>query len=339
MDKKVIVVGGGVAGMYAATTLDQLGIKATIVEKAESLGGKLTRWDKLFPAISPASELSDQVFTRIKNSEIEVRTNATVLSVDDNGKGVMLEGGEHLDCDGVILASGFDIFDARRKEEYGYGIYDNVITSVDLEQMFRTKGRAVKADGSEPKIVAFLHCVGSRDEKVSQSHCSKVCCVTGVKQAIEIKKVSPDCEVFNFYMDIRMFGPGYEEMYRSAQQDYNIHLIRGRISEASATMGGRVQIKAEDTLVGRPLKMEVDLLVLMVGMCAGSSNKNWEQNPNINLGYSGFVAPLDAFDGNVSSQSENIFCAGSMTAPKNICECINDGVHAATRMALNLKQS
>lgn len=339
MDKKVIVVGGGVAGMYAASTLDQFGIKTTIIEKTESLGGKLNRWDRLFPAMSPASELSEKVFARIENSSVEIKTNTKVASIDDNGKGVIIEGGKHLDCDGVILASGFDIFDARRKEEYGYGIYDNVITSVDLEHMFRTKGRVVKADGSEPKTVAFLHCVGSRDEKVSQGHCSKVCCVTGVKQAIEVKKALPNCEVFNFYMDIRMFGPGYEEMYRSAQQDYNVHLIRGRISEASATIDSRVQIKAEDTLVGRPLKMEVDLLVLMVGMCAGSSNEQWAKNPNVELAASGFVAPRDAFDGNVSSKAENIFCAGSMTAPKNICECINDGVHAANRMVQYLKKS
>lgn len=88
-----------------------------------------------------------------------------------------------------------------------------------------------RPDGSRPKRIAFLHCVGSRDEKVCQQHCSKVCCITGVKQAMEMKQLFPDADVFNFYMDIRMFGPGYEEMYREAQQKYNIHFIRGRISE------------------------------------------------------------------------------------------------------------
>ena len=108
------------------------------------------------------------------------------------------------------------------------------------------------ADGSRPRRIAFLHCVGSRDEKVCQQHCSKVCCITGVKQAMEMKQLFPEADVFNFYMDIRMFGPGYEEMYREAQQKYNIHFLRGRISEASPTIDGRVQIKAEDTLTGRP---------------------------------------------------------------------------------------
>ncbi|MFI3265668.1 MAG: FAD-dependent oxidoreductase [Rikenellaceae bacterium] len=339
MNKKVIVVGGGVAGMYAALTLKRSGVEALIIEKTETLGGKLNRWDRLFPTMTPASELSSKVLSEIQESGVDVLNNTSVSSVDDNGQGVVLDNGEHLSCDGVILASGFELFDARLKEEYGYSIYDNVITSAELEDMFRTNGRVEKADGSVPKKVAFLHCVGSRDEKVKQSHCSKVCCITGVKQAIEIKKSLPDCEVFNFYMDIRMFGPGYEEMYRSAQQDYNIHLIRGRISEASATMGGKVQIKAEDTLVARPLKMDVDLLVLMVGMCAGKSNAQWAQNKDIDLAPSGFVASANFFDGNVSSKAPNIFYAGAVSAPKNIGECINDGIAAATRMAHQLKKA
>ena len=82
----------------------------------------------------------------------------------------------------------------------------------------------------------------------------------------------PEADVFNFYMDIRMFGPGYEEMYREAQQKYNIHFIRGRISEASPMIDGRVQIKAEDTLTGRPLRMSVDMLILIVGMRANDDN-------------------------------------------------------------------
>ncbi len=123
-----------------------------------------------------------------------------------------------------------------------------------------------------PRRIALLHCVGSRDEKVCQRHCSKVCCITGVKQAIELKKMFPEADVFNFYMDIRMFGAGYEELYREAQQSYNIHFVRGRISEASPMINGRIQIKAEDTLTGRPLRMSIDMLVLLAGMRANDDN-------------------------------------------------------------------
>lgn len=146
----------------------------------------------------------------------------------------------------MVVTSGFDLFPAELKEEYGYKIYDNVYTTVDVERMFRNGGIRT-ADGRIPKTIAFLHCVGSRDEKVNQRHCSRVCCITGVKQAIEMKQAIPDAEVYSFYMDMRMFGPGYEELYRQAQQEFNIHFIRGRISEASQTIDNRVQIKAEDT--------------------------------------------------------------------------------------------
>ena len=100
---------------------------------------------------------------------------------------------------------GFGIDDlARRKEEYGYGIYENVITSVELENMFYNHSIKM-ANGNTPKRIGIIHCVGSRDEKVCNYHCSKLCCITGVKQAIELRELLPDTEIFCFYMDMRMF--------------------------------------------------------------------------------------------------------------------------------------
>ena len=215
---------------------------------------------------------------------------------------------------------------------YKRQIYDNVFTTADIERMLN-EGRVAKADGSRPRRIAFLHCVGSRDEKVCQQHCSKVCCITGVKQAMEMKQLFPEADVFNFYMDIRMFGPGYEEMYREAQQRYNIHFLRGRISEASPTIDGRVQIKAEDTLTGRPLRMSVDMLVLIVGMRANDDNEAFAAGTGLNRAPSGFLAPRDMFLGNVKSNVDGIFYAGTITAPKNIGESLNEGIAAADAAA------
>lgn len=122
------------------------------------------------------------------------------------------------------------------------------------------------SDGRVPSRIGFVHCVGSRDEKVGNYHCSKVCCVTAVKQAIEVREILPECEVFCFYMDMRMFGPFYEELYRESQEKYNVNYIRGKVSEAALTINGRISVRVEDTLAARPLKMEVDMLVLMVGI-------------------------------------------------------------------------
>ena len=332
MGKKVIIIGGGVAGMQTAITLSKLGISPVIIEKEETIGGKLNRWDRLFPTMTPASEVLGSLREQVDASGAEILTSREVKEIGQEGKNVTLNDGTRLRSDAVVVTSGFDLFPAELKEEYGYKIYDNVYTTVDVERMFRNGGIRT-ADGRIPKTIAFLHCVGSRDEKVNQRHCSRVCCITGVKQAIEMKQAIPDAEVYSFYMDMRMFGPGYEELYRQAQQEFNIHFIRGRISEASQTIDNRVQIKAEDTLIGLPLKMTVDMLVLIVGMRANDDNEAFAAGAGLNRAPSGFLAPRDMFLGNVKSNVDGIFYAGTITAPKNIGESLNEGIAAADAAA------
>ncbi len=327
--KKVIIIGGGVAGMQTAATLSELGVKPVIVEREAELGGKLRDWHKLFPSFTPAGEVLGPLRERVAAAGVEVVAPAEVSTMD--GRNVTLADGRTLEGDAVVVCSGFDVFDAHIKEEYGYGIYPNVFTTVDIERMMN-EGRVATASGEAPGRIALLHCVGSRDEKVNQRHCSRVCCITGVKQAIELKEMFPAAEIYNFYMDIRMFGPGYEEMYRRAQQDYNIHFVRGRISEAARTIDDRIQIKAEDTLVGRPLRMTVDMLILIVGMTSAASNLRFAQHPGVDLYPSGFIRPRDLFDGNTRSESPSIFYAGAATAPKNVGETLNEATAAAIQV-------
>ena len=335
--KHVIIIGGGIAGMQCAQTLAGRGIRVTIVEKENDLGGKLRNWHVLFPTFTPADEVLSAMRHKIASAtSITIKRGCEASKITPTC--VTLTSGEELKCDAVVIATGFTLFDARIKEEYGYGIYDNVITSADLEDMFNR--RAVKlTNGGSPRRIALLHCVGSRDEKVCQHHCSKVCCVTGVKQAMELKKMFPTADIFNFYMDIRMFGPGYEEMYREAQADYNIHFVRGRISEVSPTIDNRLQIKAEDTLTGRPLKMGVDMLVLLIGMKAASSNALFERDCNLRRQDSGFMQPRDHFMGNTESNVKGIFYAGTVTAPKTIGESLNEAVVVAHSAAEWIKHT
>ena len=330
--KKAIIIGGGVAGMQTALRLSELGIEPLLLEKEAEPGGKLRGWHALFPTFTPAEEVLTELRRRIERQKIEVRTRSEVRSVTPTS--VTLADGTQLACDAVVVATGFTLFDAAVKEEYGYGLYDNVYTSADIERMLN-EGRVACADGRAPARIAFLHCVGSRDEKVCQQHCSRVCCITGVKQAMEMKRLFPGADVFNFYMDIRMFGPGYEEMYREAQQKYNVHFVRGRISEAAPTIDGRVQIKAEDTLTGRPLRMSVDMLVLLVGMRANDDNATL--NEELRRAPSGFMAPRDHFLHHVESNVEGIFYAGTVTSPKNIGETLDEAAATADAVAEYLK--
>ena len=321
--KTIAVVGGGIAGMQTAIRLKEQGFRPIIIERDEKLGGKVRGWYLLFPTFTPASEVITPLLQRIKQLDIEVMTGCAVTGLSSTS--VTLANGQTIECSAVALCSGSTLFDARIKEEYGYGIYDNVFTSTDIERMFIDNTLPNHA----PRRIAILHCVGSRDEKVCQRHCSKVCCITGVKQAIELKKRYPDADIFNFYMDIRMFGPGYEELYHTAQSHYNIHFVRGRISEASPLMDGRVQIKAEDTLTGRPLRMSVDMLILLVGMRANADNVALAESGGLRLAESGFMRAGDLFAGNTNSSQEGIFYAGTITAPKSVGEVLNEGIVAA----------
>ena len=328
--KHVIVIGGGVEGMQCAAELAMQDIKVTLLEKKSDTGGKVRGWHKLFPTFTPADEvLSGLRHKMALTQNITTKTGCEATTITPQK--VTLSTGESIDCDAVVVATGYTLFDARIKEEYGYGIYDNVITSADLEEMFNKDDVRMK-DGSTPRRIAILHCVGSRDEKVCQRHCSKVCCVTGVKQAIELKQMYPAADVFNFYMDIRMFGPGYEEMYREAQQKYNVHFVRGRISEVSPNIDNRLQIKAEDTLTGRPLKMGVDMLVLLIGMKSNDHHASLKADCGLQCQNSGFMQPKDSFLHNTESNIEGIFYAGAITAPKNVAEALNDGATAALRV-------
>ncbi|HCM59751.1 MAG TPA: FAD-dependent oxidoreductase [Bacteroidales bacterium] len=330
--KHVIIAGGGVAGMEAAGALAEMGYRVTLVEKGQDPGGHLLQWHALFPDSRPAEEVKSYLRKRIGNHNITVITGTAVEKIKHHPGGtvtVNLSGSKEEKADAVIVATGFDLFDARRKEEYGYGIYDNVITAPELETMFNG-GRVTKADGSVPSRIGMIHCVGSRDEKVNNNHCSKVCCVTAVKQAIELRKMMPACEVFCFYMDMRMYGPYYEELYRESQEVHNVNFIRGKVSEASVNINNRLVIKVEDTLAGRPLKMELDIMVLMVGMEMAEAGTKLAVASGFRLGINRFLEAGDHHYGNNLSGVSGVFYAGTCTAPMNITDTIS---HARAAVA------
>ncbi len=310
--------------MEAAGQLAKAGFQVSLVEKENSTGGHLNDWYKLFPDRRPGSEVKEYLDNMIYGDLIKIMTNTTIQKLHHNKShfSISTNDGQDINADAVIVATGFDLFKSARKEEYGYGIYDNVITSADLEGMFR-KGKITLTDGSEPKTIGIVHCVGSRDEKVGNLYCSKLCCVTAVKQAIEIREHLPESKVFCFYMDMRMGGAYYEELYREAQEKWGVNFIRGKVSEASESINNKVIVKVEDTLAGRPMKMELDLLVLMAGMEMSEGGKKLADLGNLKTGENRFFEPADHHYGSNLSNIKGIFYAGTCTAPMNITETIS----------------
>ncbi|MBN1989198.1 MAG: CoB--CoM heterodisulfide reductase iron-sulfur subunit A family protein [Bacteroidales bacterium] len=321
MTKTVAIIGGGVAGLETAKQLNSLGYSVKLFEKSNTLGGHVAKWDRLFPNKRHASEVVSSLTLSQGNTQTLVGT--TVSSIKrQHGNFIISANSNNHEADAVVLATGFELFPAEKKEEYGYGLFENVITSADLEQMFIKHGKPAMASGHKPVRIAFIHCVGSRDEKVNRPYCSKVCCVTAVKQAIEVKEAIPNCEVFCFYMDLRMFGPGYEDLYKEAQSK-GVTFIRGRLSESSEIEGGRVQIKAEDTLASTPLKMSVDIVVLMVGMSPQLDTSKLAADLGLSLNADGFIAATDLHTNPTETTTKGVFVTGACTGPNNITDTVN----------------
>lgn len=319
----VIILGAGPAGLKAGQVLLSLGYSILILEKESRPGGKLLLWDSLFPfSEDPALILAPALDV----VEPYIRTSVGICSWIRSGHFHCItdETGKNYSSSVLIIATGFQPFDAKIKEEYGYGIYENVITSVDLEMMFRS-GKVLTSKGLPPERVAMIHCVGSRDIKVGNEYCSSVCCITGIKQGIKLSQSLPGLRVSHLYMDLRLGGRFYEDCYKKAQMEHRIQFIRGRLSETNPNRDGSLVIRYEDTLAGKPAKLTVDLLVLLVGMVpdplpfpAG----------HLTTGSDGFYG-----DGMIGKEQKPslpaVLYAGACTGPKNLTQAMQEAVAVA----------
>ncbi len=327
MKENVVIIGGGVAGLEAAKNLHRLGYQTFLVEKNKKLGGHVAIWHKLFPDMASTKAIIEEMVDDIKDVTVFLDTQVNTIESAHGGYQIAFSNGVNVHAKAVLVASGFELFEAAKKEEYGYGIYDHVITNADLEAwMNGNKDQRIPA---APKAIGFVHCVGSRDLKAGNSQCSKVCCMTAIKQAIEMKERFPNAEVYCFYMDLRLFGKKYEDFYINAQRDFGIHFVRGRVSEVSETIDGHLQVKAEDTLIGRPLKVQLDMLVLMAGMAANNQIKPIVEQAKLEIDSDGFLKSSDNITHIIESGKDGIFYAGACTGTKTVPETVAEARAAA----------
>lgn len=321
MKEIVVIIGGGIAGLEAATQLLKLGYSPIIIEKNDRLGGHVARWNRLFPDMTPAKDIVDDLIASSKDANIFLNTEISFVNRLKDSYNVMLSNGISINSRFILYTTGFRLFEAQKKEEYGYGVYNQVLTNADLENWFNI-GKDKRISGKDIRKIGFVHCVGSRDEKARNSQCSKVCCITAIKQAIEMKEKFPESEVFCFYMDLRLFGKKFEDFYTKAQRDHGIHFIRGRVSEVSENINGQVIVKAEDTLAGKPLKVTLDLLVLMSGMVCNSDSTKAASMLHLPIDSDGFLQSSDNVFHITSSPRKGIYYAGACTGPKTVPETL-----------------
>jgi heterodisulfide reductase subunit A len=415
----VLVVGAGIAGIQAALTIANEGMKVYLVEKAPYIGGHMAQLDKTFPTLDCASciftpktvevarskniELLvcsevEEVKGYVGNFTVTIKRHPTFVdysrctgcgdcmeacvlkkgvpsefeegmarrkaiyiafpqaiplkAVVDNESCLLLSKGKckktcveacqaeaiHFDqkeeiiekeVGSIIITTGYDLFDPHLLPQYGYEVYENVITNLQFERLASpsgpTHGEVLLKDGTMPKGIAFLHCIGSRDENANL-YCSRVCCMASMKQA-HLAKEKTGAEIYEFYIDINAFGKGYQEFYKRVREE-GIYFIRGKGSEIFKR-DGRLVVAAEDTLFGTPVEISVDMVVLGTGLTARRGAERVAQIFGISQSADGFFMEAHPKLRPVSTNVDGIFLAGCCQGPKDIPDTVAQASAAA----------
>jgi heterodisulfide reductase subunit A len=341
-----LVIGGGVTGMQAAVDIADAGFQVFLVEQAEHLGGRASRLSQTFPAMAPARELISPLIARVHDHErIEILTQSHLAAVGGyyGNFEVQVESDDGevraFDAGTIVVATGYDVFDPRRKPELGYGVYPQVITSLEFERIVSSDGPTrgeLLIDGQVPRNVVFIQCVGSRDRQVGNAHCSRICCMYTAKQANLVVENVPDANVTVFYMDIRAFGKGFEEFYDEVREK-GVFYRRGSPSEVIRDPNGNgLLVRAEDTLLRRPIEAPADLVVLAVGMEPRASTNDVAQLLRLSTSADGFLAEAHPKLRPVDTAVAGVFVAGCCQGPKDIPDSIAQARAAASAALIPL---
>ncbi len=246
-----------------------------------------------------------------------------------------------LDVGTVIMATGMSVYDPTPLDEYGYTRFPNVVTSMEFERLIcgsgPTKGDLVRpSDQQTPKRIGFIQCVGSRTENRGHPYCSNVCCMNTVKDSLLIKEHHPDAEIYVFYIDIRAFGKGFEDLFRRSKEE-GVHYIRGlpgEITEDADT--GNLHLKVENTTAARVEDYELDMVVLSLGLEPAEDLKKLVGVLNLSRTSDGFVMESHPKLRPVDAPTPGIYFAGCVEAPKDVKDSVTQAGAAAARSSIIL---
>lgn len=425
--KRVLIIGGGVAGITAALDLSDMGYEVILVEKSPSIGGRMAQLDKTFPTLDCSICILGPLMVDVaRRPNVKLYTYSEVINVDGyvgNFKVRILKKPRYVDVDAcnacgecakvcpvevpnefdeglawrkaiyipfpqavpaayvlddknclgltplvcgrckkaceeagrnainysdrpeiinievgaIIVATGYDLMDVSQIKEYGYGLYPNVITALELERLINaagpTEGHVIRpSDGRTPKKVAFIQCVGSRDLKWRE-YCSGFCCMYALKNSILLKEHYPDIDITIFYIDMRTAGKGFEEFYRRAREE-GIKFVRGKPAEIIEDPATRnLIIIGEDQNIGRPIKEEFDMVVLSPAAVPRTDTDKLCQILNITTDRSGFFLESHPKLKPIDTPTDGIFICGAAHGPKDIPYSVAQASGAAAKAA------
>ena len=371
--KKVMVIGGGIAGLTAAWELAGLGAEVALVEKADYLGGHAIQYackatdeckqcgacavESMLKKVVNAPAISVHLATEVagvnkngnfkvslKKADVAKKAKACEAGYDadptgcsavkgyslNNAKFYKADGSldpattgsaDALEVDAVVVATGFTPFDANIKSTYRYSELQNVITGIDLETCKRVNGQVLRpSDGKPPKKVAFIQCVGSRDERLGNLWCSHVCCPYALRTAQSMKYKDPELDVTIFYMDIQNTGNDFPVFYQQCKND--LKFVRTIPVDMYLTEDDKIRTRfmaGEDS--SEAVEDVFDMVVLSVGIMPGTDNQALAEMVGAPLTSDGFFASADKLNRSTTSQ-DGVFLAGTASGPKTIAESI-----------------
>ena len=337
--KSALVIGGGIAGMTAALTLASQGSEVYLVEKENELGGNLRHVHYLFNREMPQEELAHLRYKVQQNVRIHLFMGAVIESIEGSignfktrisGRGVTT----NVEHGVVIVATGAKQY---QPKEYLHGQDNGVITQRDLEARLASGDGFLAGEGNQPaKSVVMIQCVGSRD--ADHPYCSRVCCADAIKNALRIKTLSPETNVYVLYRDIRTYG--FKESYYTEARQQGVVFVRygeDRKPEVSRNSHA-LEVTVFDQTLGMPMLISADLVVLSAGIHPHEENRTLAQFLKVPLNSEGFFLEAHMKLRPVDFMTDGIFLCGLAHSPKSIEESILQAQAASARAASVLVQ-
>jgi heterodisulfide reductase subunit A len=337
--KSALIIGGGLSGMTSALELANQGFDAYLVEQEKELGGNLRRIHYLATGENTQDELK-KLIERVKKAEnIHLYTEAKIESVEGSignfkttisAKGKLIE----LDHGVVVVATGAQEY---KPKEYLYGKDERVLTQLELEQRLSTNGEWSTPDNNQmPRNIVMIQCVGSRDDE--RPYCSRVCCTEAIKNALKIKELSPETNVYILYRDIRTYG--FNESFYTEARRQNVVFMRydeDRKPEVSKN-GNGLLVEVFDQTLRMPIEISTDLVVLSAGIVPNDGNEKISQLLKVPLNADGFFLEAHMKLRPVDFSTDGVFLAGLSHCPKMTSESIAQAEAAAIRAATILSK-